>query len=458
MRLLSEWNPRLADGHGSPCDRLVGALAGDILEGRLKAGDRLPAHRDLSWRLGIGLGTVTKAYGILERRGLVRSVKGRGTFVAAARARPGPVIDLSRNVPPAAIGDALLARTLAAVARRIDADLYNGYPPTAGHDEYRRQMAGWYKHLGMDADPARLLLTNGAQHALSVAMSVACGPGGTLVTEEETYPGAIGAARSGGVRLAGVAMDAEGMRPDDLDRVLSIRRDGPVAVYVTPTMQNPTTSSMGRARRGDIVAVCRAHGVPVIEDDVYTLRRDTDAPPLAALAPDQVLYVNSLSKTLNPALRIGGLVVPAALYARAEACLQATTVTVSPLVCTVMEQWLLDGTADAVMNAILSESRRRRDLVRSILGDAARCGVHDGYHVWLPLPGGGAERLDMAARALGVQVTPPASTSVDGTGAAGVRLCVGAPPLPDLINALRIVASILERLHAGTEVAGSAVG
>lgn len=76
MRLISPWTPRLANGTASPSSRLVAALAEDILEGQVDTGDRLPAHRDLADRLDISVGTVTKAYNVLERRGLVRSVKG----------------------------------------------------------------------------------------------------------------------------------------------------------------------------------------------------------------------------------------------------------------------------------------------------------------------------------------------------------------------------------------------
>ncbi|WP_268594464.1 GntR family transcriptional regulator, partial [Escherichia coli] len=76
MRLQSPWQPRLANVEATTVERLVLALADDIIEGKLQGGDRLPAHRTLAWQLAIGLGTVTKAYAILERRGLVRSVKG----------------------------------------------------------------------------------------------------------------------------------------------------------------------------------------------------------------------------------------------------------------------------------------------------------------------------------------------------------------------------------------------
>ncbi len=449
MRLQSPWQPRLAPvEEGSSCNRLVSALSADILAGRIDVGARLPAHRDLAWRLGIGLGTVTKAYGVLERRGLVRSTKGSGTFVSATESRRGPLVDLSRNAPPAVMTERLLARSLAAVARRVDASLFNDYPPAAGHGQYRRELARWFRRLGMDADPARLLLTTGAQHALSIAFATACGSRGTLFVETQTYPGAIALARHLGIRLAMVAMDEEGLAPDALDRALARRRPGNAAVYVTPTMQNPTTSTMSRARRVAIAAICRARDVTIIEDDVYTLRADAMLPPLATLAPERTLYANSLSKTLNPSLRIGGLVAPDSLFDRAEAALLATGLTVSPLSCAVMEQWILDGTADAVSGAIEEEARRRNGVARASLADAMRHPTHNGYHVWIPLKRQDAERLDLAAQAMGILVTPPAATAAGPEAeGAGIRLCIGAPSSSELTSALGSIAGLLKGLQ-----------
>ena len=456
MRLRSPWQPRLAEGSGPPGERLAAALSQDILSGELAVGARLPAQRDLAWRLGIGLGTVTKAYALLERRGLLRSVRGSGSFVAATEARKGPLVDLSRNAPPSGVSERLLARTLAAVSRRLDADVFNTYPPVAGHARYRNEMARWFRRLGMEADPECLLLAGGAQHALAVALSVLCGPGGTLLVEAQTYPGVLTLARHMGLRVVGVAMDGEGMLPDALDEALHDLREeaGGIAVYLTPTMQNPTTGSMGRSRREAIVAVCRARDAMLVEDDVYTLAPEAEFPPLAGLAPERVVYINSLSKTLNPSLRVGALVVPPALVARTEGALHASGLMISPLGCVVMEQWVLDGTAEAIGTAIREEAQRRRALAGAILGPAMRDARHVGYHVWLPLQAGQAAALETAARALGILVTPPASTAAaPGTpgddASCGVRLCLGAPALDELETALRAIAGLVENLGVG---------
>lgn len=448
MRLQSPWTPRLADEAGSACDRLVSALAEDILGGRLEVGARLPAHRDLAWRLGIGLGTVTKAYGLLERRGLVRSAKGRGTFVAVSESRTGRFIDLSRNAPPAAVSERLLARSLAAIAKRVDADVFNAYPPVTGHMRFRNELARWFLRLGMEAQPGRLLLTNGAQHALAVSLATVCGLRGTVFVEAQTYPGVIALARHLGLRLVAVAMDGEGMMPEALDRALTAEAGGAAAVYVMPTMQNPTTRSMSRTRRQDIVRVCRSHDTVIIEDDVYALAPDPAYPPIAGLAPDHVFYINSLSKTLNPTLRIGGLVVPEPWRPRAEAALQASGLMISPLSCSVMEQWLLDGTADVISAAIQEQAERRRAIAWDILGDAMHRPVHVGYHVWIPLAGPHADAVEIAAKGLGIVVTPPASTAAGGERS-GLRLCIGAPSTADLRTALGAIKAILGRIKAG---------
>ena len=303
MLLQSPWAPRLADIEANAAERLVLALADDIIEGRLAGGDRLPAHRDLAWKLGVGLGTVTKAYAVLERRGLTRSVKGRGTFVAIQEAHGERQIDLSSNAPPATLSARILAKTLTGIARRIDADHFNLYAPPGGHVEHRRILARWLETLGLSADPSHLVLTSGGRQALALAFQLACGPGGLLLTERITYPGAIALARRNGCRLQGLEIDTEGMMPEALAAALDATSSrGRVAVYLTPTLHNPTTVTMGVSRRQAIVDICRRAGVWIVEDGVYAAS-DPGVVPLAALAPDISFHVNGLSKSLGPGLQ-----------------------------------------------------------------------------------------------------------------------------------------------------------
>lgn len=445
--LQSPWTPRLANIEANAAERLVLALADDIIEGRLTGGDRLPAHRDLAWKLGVGLGTVTKAYSVLERRGLTRSVKGRGTFVAIQEAHNDRQIDLSSNAPPATLNARILAKTLTGIARRIDADHINLYAPPAGHLEHRRVLAHWLETLGLTVDPSHLVLTSGARQALALAFDLACSPRGLLLTERITYPGAIALARRKGYRTQGVEIDAEGMVPEALAAALdsTTSRDG-TAVYLTPTLHNPTTATMGIARRQAITDICRRAGVWIIEDGVYAA--STDAfPSLAAFAPDISFHVNGLSKSLGPGLRIGVLALPPGLRDAAEGLLQDVPMSPSAFSCAVVEDWLATGVVSSIQRDLRHESRRRSSLVVSLLGASELVSHPDAYNVWLPMDRDAANRFVADAATGGIRLTPPDAMMVDPEDqASGVRLCLGGPSFDDLTGALTILAGLLRRL------------
>ena len=446
MLLQSPWAPRLANIEANAAERLVLALADDIIEGRLRGGDRLPAHRDLAWKLGIGLGTVTKAYAVLERRGLTRSVKGRGTFVAIHQAHNGQQIDLSSNVPPATLNARLLARTLTGIARKIDADHFNLYAPPGGHLEHRRVLARWLEALGLMVDPSHLVLTSGARQALSLAFDLACGPQGLILTERITYPGAIALARRKGYRMQGVEIDAEGMVPQALAQALGDAASiGSKAVYLTPTLHNPTTATMPAQRRQRIVDICRQEGAWIIEDGVYA----ASAPgltPLAALAPERSFHVNGLSKSLGPGLQIGMLALPAAVSDVAQAFLQDLPMAPSALSCAVVEDWLTSGVITSIQRDLRHEAQRRSSLAVSLLGTSELVTHPDAYNIWLPMQRDDADRFISAAAANGMKLTPPESMMVNREDqASGIRLCLGSPSFQELSNALALLAVLLRQ-------------
>jgi len=445
MKLRSVWMPRLAECNGAPFERLAAALTEDIASGVISADDRLPAHRDLAWRLKIGVGTVTKAYASLERRGLVRSVRGRGMFVKGATLSMADTIDLGVNTPPQVFTDRLLSATLTRLAKRLDAGSFSAYAEPGGRLEHRRLAARWLEGRGLDVPPQRLVLTNGAQHALSIAFAVACPPGTTLLTEAATFPGALLVARQMGLSPVPLAMDEGGLRPDAVASVLATRQGtARVAIYVTPTLQNPTSASMGAARRRDLVDLARGHDVLIIEDDVYGLFGDTEHLPLGCLAPERTFHVSGLSKTLSPGLRIGMLAVPDKFIAETETRLLASSTTASPLSAGIMELWLTDGTAEAVAASIRDEAVRRCALARSLLPATVEVRSGGGFHIWLPMATKEAERIVDRAAAAGVILLSARAPLTDPDALhGGVRLSLGGPPLEKLTLALTKMSNLL---------------
>lgn len=446
MLLASPWAPHLADGAGSAGERLVEALARDIADGSLPPGARLPAHRPLAWQLGIGLGTVTKAYAQLERRGLVRSIRGRGMFVAGITHAASRMVDLSINVPPQALSDRLLAACLGDLARRLDADSFGAYAAPAGRLEHRALLARWLAQTGVPAAPERLLICNGAQHALAIALAITCGPDTELLTEALSYPGAIALARRRGLRLTGLAIDEQGLVPQALEQALHrAQAAGRRAVlYVTPTLHNPTTATMGEVRRREIARLCRAHDAVIIEDDIHAALAEPGTIPIASLAPERTLHVSGLSKVLSPGLRIGSLLVPEAWLEPALAELAATCTTAPLLSCLIMERWLADGTAASVSRSIRDEAGRRVALALATLPPEIAIRSGNGFHLWLPMAPDPARALPARAAASGILLPAPEAFLADAQApASGVRLSLGGPGIGALAGALADLRALL---------------
>lgn len=449
--------------HPGPLYRSVAdALDAAISGGRVAAGDRLPPQRDLAFRLEVTVGTIGRAYEILTQRGLVRGEVGRGTYVTP-RTRPRerlhlddgprpPVVDLTMNVPAPIASQALLPQLMAEAFASLEPAQLGSYPPTTGLRRHREAAARWLATLGVAASADRLVLTSGAQGGVAAVLVAAARPGDTVLVEELAYAGFISIARSLHLRLAGVALDEEGMAPAALEE--AARRTGARLVIVTPNVQNPTTARMGKARREAIAAAAEAADLLVIEDDVYGPLAADRPRPIVELAPERTFYVTSLSKFLAPSLRLGIVVTPAAWLDRVAVAL-ADLVVAPPLPPAVVMALAEErGLLARAVEEQRAEMARRHALAVQRLDGLALCHRPDALHLWLPLgsrgdPGGLA--LQLATE--GVKITS-SSRFLTGSshGPRGLRISLGAPPdLDTLGGALDTVRRTLtggERMSA----------
>ena len=428
------WTPALSQDDAPIYERLVRALADDVAAGVLAPGERLPPQRDLAFRLGLGVGTVTKAYAEAERRGLLAGHVGRGSFVAPGRGavasavEAGP-LDMARNLPPLWPARARLPAAMARLERRRDLVERLDYPPDGGFAADRAAGAQWLAQVSGwdDLDPARVICTAGAQQAAMAAFAATCRPGETIIAEAATFSGLRAVAAALGYQLAPVAIDGEGLIPEALDRAAA--ETGARAAYVLPT-HNPTTRAMGAQRRRDIVAVARARDLILVEDDLYGgYPVELGLAPLARLAPERVFHATSLSKTVSPGLRAGYLIAPIAGQAhdRALGALNAIAQGSPGFGLALASQWIEDGVALAILGEIRAEMAARIALAQDILGPAMeRPAAAASLHAWLPMSEIAAERVATRALRTGVKVTPPGAMILDGAAVSGLRLCLGA--------------------------------
>src|SRR5580658_4291985 len=256
------WLPKLDPGSDSIYARIVASLERDVRLGAVVRGARLPPQRSLADHLNVSVGTVTKAYIEAERRGLVHAHVGRGTFVSdagsqrsAGEAARDRVVDLSLNVAP---HEAAARRFLSTPTVKRDLELLDGlaYSPAPGRDPHRRAAATWLSRVAhFEPEWTRLLMTNGAQQAMSLVFGLLCRPKHTILCEAATFFGMRRLAEHCDYTLHGVQMDEEGLRPDALER--AVKSTGAKVLYTMPTIQNPTSRTMSSGRREELARIVR---------------------------------------------------------------------------------------------------------------------------------------------------------------------------------------------------------
>jgi DNA-binding transcriptional MocR family regulator len=425
---MTMWLPEL-DGRKRPVYRAIAdAIDDDVQKGALRAGTRLPPHRDLADRLGVTVTTITRAYTEATRRGLIAGHVGRGTFIRGTaqtddEPASGPV-DLSMNILMPDKEVAVLEKHL--FARRVlPWTQLLGYVPSRGHLRHRQAMSAWLSAHGFVADPDRIVLTAGAQHAMAVAISAVAKPGDTVLVEELTYSGVRLLAQQFGLKLRGVAMDGEGMRPDGLESALRATRAR--VLYCMPRLQNPTSAMMSERRRRQIAAIADKYRLVVIEDDTYGFL-SPEREPLAALLPERTIFITSLSKSLFPGLRLGCAVPPASLVEKVTSAVWATMINTSPIGADIMSSWIEDGTAARIAEWKRHEVAARQQMARRLLQGERLQTQPSSPHIWLQLPmKWDSDTFTAHARSRGVIVNAAQEFTVADVQPRAVRLCVGTP-------------------------------
>ncbi|MFF9409543.1 PLP-dependent aminotransferase family protein [Streptomyces anandii] len=448
----SEWVPGpLPEGRPTYVG-LADVLAGDIARGRLRPGDRLPTHRHLARTLGVTVRTVARAYAEAERRGLVGGEVGRGTFVRSGfglAGVPAPTeTDLASLHPPitgTVDPAALLGATLGALA--ADRGALRAVATAEESKDlpaHRAAGAAWATHAGFRPAPERVLLTSGAQHALTASLLALAGTG-AVATTPLTNPGLIAAARQLALPVVAVDCDEDGMLPDALAEVCAAGGTG--LVHLQPTLANPGARTMPPRRRAALAEVCARANVWVLEDDPLGPLADRRPDPVAALLPDRTCYVTSTAKVLALGLRIGVVAAPEAAYAPVAAAVRATTWLTAPLLGEVFARWVDDGTAERITAARRAAAHSRNATAREILAGLGVRADPAAPHLWLPLPEPwSAGQFTAAARDAGVLVSPGDEyTSSRGQAAFGVRVGLNADAGDDELR--RALLTLLSLTH-----------
>ena len=465
---MKTWIPDLSRSNGPRYMAIADVIEMDLKSGKLLVGDRLPPQRELAKRLAIDFTTVARGYVEAQKRGLVATHVGRGTFVtggtekerrgfvssAAVDSRRTSVVDFSMNMPPEPEDPDLLARMqegLSAVATNMVPLLrYQGFGG-AGMD--KEAAASWLSRRGLVPSQERIFVTPGAHPALLAIFGLLARPGEMVLSENITYPGMRSIAAQLRLNLTGLPMDEEGIIPAAFADACKAAK--PKALYLNPTLQNPMTLTIPEKRREEICAVARKYHVPIVEDDAYGFIPLHSPAPLAAMAPDLTWHIGGLAKCIGAGLRLAYVVVPDTRAAWPfVSAMRAANVMASPISAALATRWIEDGTADSILRFIRTEAAARQALVAEVLPPGSYRSDPISFNIWLPLTNGWTRStFGSQMRASGIGVVASDAFTVDGPAEEAVRVCLGGPIRREALKgALEFMGHALE---ASPEMAGT---
>ena len=314
---------------------------------------------------------------------------------------------------------------------------------------------------GVHASAEDVVVTVGSQQALDLVTRVFIDPGDVVIAEAPSYVGALGTFSAYQAEVVHVAMDSDGLVPEALREALAgVRAAGKKAkfLYTVPNFHNPAGVSLAESRREEVLAICQAAGLMVLEDNPYGLL-GFDGPPVPAIRArganargdsDDVLYLGSFSKTFAPGLRVGWVLAPHAVREKLVLAAEAAVLCPPQLNQMIVAEYLATQDWQGQIVAFRGMYRERRDAMLEALSQQMPDGTTwthptGGFYVWVTLPGGLDSKvlLPRAVTARGAFV-PGTAFYADGSGRESLRLSYSYPEPDRIREGVRRLATVLE--------------
>lgn len=422
-------------------------VAENIRSGRLRPGTQLPPVRTLMSEHGIALATAARVYRTLESMGLVVGEMGRGTFVRDTSlprdlglqpASEAGIIDLTFNNPAVPGQAEMLRQALRSLASSGDLDALLRNAPHGGRAHEREIAAIHLRNRGIRVPGSQVLIVNGAQQGLALAMMAMLKPGDVLAVDALTYPGIKALAVAHRLELLPIPL-ADGKT--NLDALAASCKRRPVrAFYAMPTLHNPLGSIMPAADRKRLVALAEEHDFALIEDGAYAFLAEPAPKPLFMLAPNRTIYVSGLSKSVASGLRIGFIAAPVSLIPALEQAVRASTWSSPSITVELGCRWIEEGVVDDLEELKRKDAANRQRLARRIFGGINLVAHPNAYFLWLPLPEDmRAESIAAALRRDNILVTTAEPFSATSHAPNALRVALGSVPVETLELALKKV-------------------
>ena len=327
--------------------------------------------------------------------------------------KPG-IISFAGGFPDSAMFDVEGLREASRLALDEEPGGALQYGATEGYDPLRQQLSAFMKTKGVTVEPAGLIVTTGSQQALDLLGKTLISPGDKVIVEGPTFLATIQCFRLYGAQLISAPIDANGVKVDELERLIAEHK--PKFVYLIPTFGNPSGATLSLERRKKVLELAVKYNTVIVEDDPYGDLYFGAAPPPSLLALTEqvpgsrelVVHCGSLSKVLSPGLRIGWMIGDAELLAKATMCKQFSDAHTSTFAQATAAQYLKSGRMPATLANVREVYGQRAQAMGAALkrelGDAVEfTQPGGGLFFWARLTGANgklADASELAKRAI----------------------------------------------------------
>jgi DNA-binding transcriptional MocR family regulator len=452
---MIRWDTFRVEGPGPKYLSICSALAGAIERGELRPGRRLPSHRMMAQRLGVAVGTVTRAYAEALDRGLIVGEIGRGSYVREhpplklsvvdSSRIPAGTLDLYQNfpVPIPEVENRAWSDALSELRRQgnIAAIVRSSWSELSARHQHAGAM--WIRRTGLQASPRQVVDCPGVQSAMCAILAATTKPGDVVLAPALSHPGIKLLAEQFSLKTHGLPTDDEGIVPAALEE--ACRDTHPTLLYCSPTLHTPTTVTMPERRRRAIAAIAERHDLLIAEDESAAFLMPEPLLPLAALVPERAFFIGDVWLALSLGLRTTYVHTPTTLMDRMATAVASTSGLTTPLVAEIAAMWIESGTAERLIEARRAELEARHALSRKILHRRRVRSHPHAHHLWLELPERwNSELFVLRAEQMGVAVNDAEWFSIGHAPIPrAVRVCTGNAPGRD---ELEWALSTLDRL------------
>lgn len=374
----------------------------DILNGKLKGGDKLPPQREIADYIGVNFTTVSRAYKQCENKNLIYGVEGSGTFVSPQAVQPETnSMDMNKVhrqngydskivmgfVSSFEQCNEIARSTMVKVCQREDIGRLMNYENPTGLSYHKEIALHWMSRFGIQANVSDVLITSGAMNAISLCLISLFEPGDRIAVDYYVFFNLIQLAKNLHLQLVPIEGDEAGMLPEQLDYCCENNRIK--GIFLMPSCANPTTVFMPIARKNELAAVIQKHGLIVLEDEYFAFATagylEEYAVPMRELLPEQTIYLCTTSYAICSGLRIAFMVVPHQYLQTLTTILCNMNVKSPALNAEIVCELIRNGKANEILEAKIELSKTANQLFQKYFPNSFT-GHPYSFFRWLKIP------------------------------------------------------------------------